>query len=136
MPLISSVITALSSAGSWATYPWQAPSKGSVIGLQLSYRSVSVGVAGDTALTMGVFAKPLVGTSVGVALGITPDAPVTCYAMLQDSNKQTAGFQESLRGSIYVPTAIKLLPGQQLFLCCFSDAAGGMVGSAVFQFVW
>lgn len=132
--VISSAITVLASAGSWSSYTWQAPSKGAVIGLQLSYRSISVGVAGDTALTMGVFAKALVGSSIGVALGITPDPPVTCYALLQDSNKQTAGFQESLRGAIYVPVDIRLQAGQQIFLCCFSDAAGGMVGSAVIQY--
>jgi hypothetical protein len=130
----SVVITALASAGSWNSVAFQAPAKGTVVGLVLSYRSVSVGTAGDCALTVGVYAKAIAGTSIGPGLGIAPDAPVACWGMIQDSNKQTATFQESLRGAVYIPVEIRMQAGQQIFLCCFSDAAGGVIGSAVIQF--
>jgi len=132
--IISQAVTVLATAGSWSSIAWQCPSKGIVVGIQLNYRVIAVGTSGDAAFMCGVYSRAMSGSSVGPGLGLAPDPPVTCYAMLQDTAKLTATFQEKCAGSVYVMTKIPMTPPAQIFLCAFWDGATGSISSAVIQF--
>jgi hypothetical protein len=136
--MISQIVTATSSSGTWAAQPWQAPVAGRLVGINLSYRvTIAAGAGADIAVYAAVFASNYTGqTSAGNFIGATGTPPNICYAILIDSANELAATAQHLAGAIYVPQSQNLAATQQLFISSFCDSTiHGCVVCAVIQFV-
>ena len=136
MPMISNVVTCTGLSSTWVSIAWQAPVKGTVVGLNLAYRMTVAGGSGaDIATYAAVFPRSVTGPNVGEIFGNTGSAPAACYAILVDSANELAATAQHLNGSIYVPTEIRLQGGQQIFVAGYTDSSlHGVLVSCVIQF--
>jgi len=125
----SFIISASAQNGAWGSESWQAPVRGTVVGVLLDLTWINAGGAGsDRLCAAGVFeSQPSGGGFTAITAGSYP-----CWAFLETLMAETATANDKAEKTAFVPLKIRMAASQLLWLGCFCDST---VHSAVAHLV-